>query len=68
MADLVARTQQAGTEGHKGAQPGPTPPLKQPNRTNYNQFRLTFQGENGAAGHPVGPNTDEIPTPASTPP
>ena len=25
---------------------------------------MEFRGENGAAGHPVGPNTNEMPTPA----
>ena len=63
MEELIAGTQQDRTEKHKRAQPDPTPPTKQPNRRTYNQIRMVIRGENGAAGHPVVPNTDDMPTP-----
>ena len=46
---------------HK-TQMDPTSPPKQPDRTTYNQVRLVMRGEGGETGHPVGPNTDGMPT------
>ena len=41
----------------------PTPPPNQQSRLTYNQVRLSMRGYDNKTGHPVGSNTDRMPTP-----